>query len=37
MPNCLGIYTENNIIKYAKLNADKNGRFFETCVLWGSF
>lgn len=25
MPNCLGIYAENNIIKYAKLNTDKNG------------
>ena len=25
MPNCLGIYAENNIIKYAKLDADKNG------------
>lgn len=25
MPNSLGIYTENNIIKYAKLDTDKNG------------
>ena len=25
MPNCLGIYAENNIIKYAKLNTDKTG------------
>lgn len=25
MPNCLGIYAENNIIKYAKLTTDKNG------------
>lgn len=25
MPNCLGIYAENNVIKYAKLNTDKNG------------
>ena len=25
MPNCLGIYAENNIIKYAKLNTDKAG------------
>lgn len=26
MPNCLGIYVENNLIKYAKLDTDKNGR-----------
>ena len=25
MPNCLGLYAENNIIKYAKMNSDKNG------------
>lgn len=25
MPNCLGIYAENNIIKYAKLNMEKTG------------
>ena len=29
MPNCLGIYTENNIIKYAKLDSDKNGTSFK--------
>lgn len=25
MSNCLGIYVENNLIKYAKLNTNKNG------------
>ncbi len=25
MSNCLGIFIENNVIKYAKLNTDKNG------------
>ena len=25
MPNCLGIYADNNIIKYAKLITDKSG------------
>lgn len=29
MPNCLGIYTENNIIKYAKLDSDKTGTSFK--------
>ena len=29
MPNCLGIYAENNIIKYAKLDSDKTGTSFK--------